>query len=442
MLLLASPLYGSESKGAVAAAGRVDTAAPVVMGLGTPLAKLPGYSGGALSAVKPCGSGYYQATIHSTNKKQFDDYCASLQSHGFALYAEHAITNNYFRTYRKGALMAHAYLVGGSGQVRIVAAENATLPALSAPRYAKVKDASFTFFGLGKGGSVGGLGCLFQFEDGSFFIVDGGHNTAVEAKDIYNKLRELAPDKSRIVIRGWLITHAHSDHCGAFLTFASTYGRLSTIRIESFLFNFCNTPEQTQYLSERDRSMSAVIRTIAETYPDAAIYKPLTGQTFHYAGADMEVLYCMSDFLPQVIGTETPDADKANADGNIQTVVFRMKLAGQTILVTGDAAKVCVDDMCARYGACLKSDMMTVPHHGWNENRYRARNGTIQLYTLVDPAVVFWPDGAKAQAKKLAWDGKPGGNWEANGYLINRLHVKRCVVAGSVTQTFPLPYTP
>ena len=98
--------------------------------------------------------------------------------------------------------------------------------------------------------------------------------------------------------------------------------------------------------------------------------------------------------------------------------------------------------MCARYGACLKSDMMTVPHHGWNENRYRARNGTIQLYTLVDPAVVFWPDGAKAQAKKVAWDGKPGGNWEANSYLINRLHVKQCIVAGSTTRTFALPYTP
>jgi glyoxylase-like metal-dependent hydrolase (beta-lactamase superfamily II) len=446
LLLLTSPLYGSGSKQpappqpSVTPAGRADTAVPVVMGLGTPLAKLPGYSGGTLSAVKPCGSGYYQAIIDGTNQKQFDNYCASLQGHGFTLYGDHAITNNYFRTYRKGALMAHAYLVGYSGQVRIVAAENTTLPALAAPDYSKLKNASFTFFGVEQGGSEGGLGCMFQFEDGSFFLVDGGHNTAAEAKAIYDKLRELAPDQNRIVIRAWLITHAHGDHYGALLKFAHTYGSLSTIKIESFIFNFCNTPEQTQYLKDRDRSMSAVISAIAGTYPGAALYKPLTGQTFHYAGAEMEVLYCMSDFLPQIIGKEMPGADEANADGNIQTVVCRMKLAGQTILVTGDTAQVCVDEMCARYGTWLKSDMMTVPHHGWNENRYRARNGTIPFYTLVDPMVVFWPDGVKAQAEKMAWNGKPGGNWEANYFLINRLHVKQCIVAGSATQTFALPY--
>lgn len=452
-LLLLTPLITGGKSNTVSAdtqaapppvitAGRTNAAIPTVLGLGTPLAELPACSDGSLSVVKPCGSGYYQAIIRHTSKEQFDNYCASLQDHGFTLYADHTIMNNYFRTYRKGALMAHAYLTGYSDQMRLVAAINATMPPVSAPRHTKVKDANFTFFGLEKGGSEGGLGCMFQFEDGSFFLVDGGHNTAAEAKDIYDKLRELAPDKNSIVIRAWLITHAHSDHYGALLEFANTCGSLSAIRIESFIFNFCDTPEQTQYLKDRARSMSTVSSTIARTYPDAAIYKPLTGQTFHYPGAEMEVLYCMSDFLPQIIGQEVSDADQTSADGNIQTVVFRMKIAGQTILVTGDAAKVCVDEMCARYGAYLKSDMMTVPHHGWNENRYRARNGTVQFYSLVDPTVVFWPDGVKAQAEKMAWNGKSGGNWEANWYLINRLRVKQCIVAGSTTQTLPLPYTP
>ena len=409
--------------------------------LGTPLASLPSYSGGTLSAVKSCGGGYYQAIINRTNKKQFDDYCTNLQGHGFTLYSDYAMTNNYFRTYRRGSLMAHAYLVGYSEQVRLVAAANATLPATSAPRYSKVKDASFTLFGLEKGGSEGGLGCMFQFEDGSFFVVDGGHNTIAETKDIYDKLCELAPDRNNILIRAWLITHAHGDHYGALLGFADTYGSLKTIKIESFIFNFCDTREQTQYLKDSGRSMSTVTSRIARTYSGAAVFKPLTGQAFHYAGADMEVLYCMSDFLPQTIGLEMAGADQANADGNIQTLVFRMKLAGRTILVTGDSAKVCVDEMCARYGTYLRSDMMTVPHHGWNENRYRARNGTVQFYSLVDPTVVFWPDGVKAQATKMVWNGKPGGDWEANYFLINRLHVKKCVVAGSKTQTLALPHS-
>jgi hypothetical protein len=83
--------------------------------------------------------------------------------------------------------------------------------------------------------------------------------------------------------------------------------------------------------------------------------------------------------------------------------------------------------------------MLTVPHHGWNQNRYRARNGTVQFYSLVDPAVVFWPDGVKAQAEKLKWNGEPGSDWEANFFLINRLQVKKCIIAGSNTRTLMLP---
>ena len=137
--------------------------------------------------------------------------------------------------------MVHAYLVGYSDQVRLVAAANATMPAVSSPRYTKVKDASFTLFGLEKGGGEGGLGCMFQFEDGSFFLVDGGHNTIAETKDIYDKLCGLAPDKNNIMIRAWLLTHAHGDHYGALLGFADTYGSLDTIKIETFIFNFCDT---------------------------------------------------------------------------------------------------------------------------------------------------------------------------------------------------------
>lgn len=413
-----------------------------IRGLGRPLAKLPGYAGGTLSPEYACGGGYYQVIISNTTQAQFDHYCLTLQQNGFTRYAGCTMSNNYFATYVQGALMAHLYLTAYSSQVRIIAAENVRLPALRAASYTKVKEASFTLFGLEKGGDDGGLGCMFQFEDGSFFIVDGGHDTAAEARDICDKLRALAPDKNHIVIRAWLITHAHGDHYGALVRFAQTYGSVSAIRIESFVFNFCDTAEQTRYLSDRGGSMNTVKSTVTRYYPGAGVFKPLTGQTFHYAGAEMEVLYCVSDFLPQTIGTETADADKTNADGNIQTVVFRMRIAGQTVLVTGDAAKVCVDEMSARYGHYLKSNMMTVPHHGWNENRYRARNGTVQFYTLVDPSVVFWPDGVKAQKKKLKWNGKAGGDWEANDYLRNRLHVRECLVAGSTTRTVVLPYTP
>ena len=149
----------------------------------------------------------------------------------------------------------------------------------------------------------------------------------------------------------------------------------------------------------------------------------------------------MSDFLPTIVGEENiEDIDKTKVDGNLKNVVYRFFIGGQRVLVTGDASKVNIDEICARYGEYLKSDIMTVPHHGHNQNRYRARNGTKELYTLVDPSIVMWPDGVSAQKKKMAWDGVAGSAWEANYYLVNSLHVKEVIVAGKTTTTVTLPY--
>jgi hypothetical protein len=84
----------------------------------------------------------------------------------------------------------------------------------------------------------------------------------------------------------WVITHAHDDHYGAFVKFASVYGALSKIKVESFIFNFCDTTEETKYMSEGTSSCSKVRSTIKSKYPKARIYKCLTGQVSHYAGAE------------------------------------------------------------------------------------------------------------------------------------------------------------
>lgn len=399
---------------------------------------IPVFPGGDLEAITDCSDGFTQVTITGTDTAMFTEYRTLLTGAGFTLYDENEMAENQFATYTKSTQTVYMYYVPYSKTTRIVASVGALLPDTEKPVYTKVRECSFTLFGSGSG-----LGCMMQLEDGSFVIIDGGNNTVAEASQIYSKLTELAPDQSNIIIRAWVITHAHGDHYGAFARFASNYGSLSKIKVESFIFNFCDTAEQTQYMSDGTGSFTRVRNIIKSTYPKANVYKCLTGQVFHFAGADMEILNCMSDFIPQIIGLERGDADLTAADGNIQSIVVRFITTAeksQSVMVTGDVSKVCVDEMCARFGAYLKSDIMTVPHHGWNENRYRARNGTIGLYTLVDPTVVLWPDSVSAQAKKMLWDGKPGSNWEANYFLINSLHVKKCIVAGSTTVTFTLPY--
>ena len=206
------------------------------------------------------------------------------------------------------------------------------------------------------------------------------------------------------------------------------------------MINFCDAEEQHQYSSSG--TFHLTLNCIDEYWKDSDIYKPLTGQVYKFAGCDCEIFYCMSDFIPAVIGEECPDAEKAKVDGNIQSVAFRFKVCGQDIFITSDLAKVNIDEMCKRYGQYMKSDIMTVPHHANDKDSYRARNGTIEFYDLVDPETVLWPDRKVNYKKRLEWNGVPGANFERNYYLVNCLHVKECIVSGDTTRFLPLPYHP
>lgn len=389
-------------------------------------------------SLNECGDDFYQATFTGMTREVFDRLCAGLEAGGAEKYAHNSMPGAVFATYTKDKALIHTYFVEHSGEIRAVIAEGKPLPSVAEVEYKKVCEPTFTLMGLEKGGSSGGLGCILRLEDGSFIIIDGGHKTAAEGDDIYQTLLSQSTD-GKVVIRAWIFTHAHGDHYGAFMSFSSRHASDKRFTVESFIFNYCNTKEQNQFSASGN--FDSTYNTINKYWKNVTVYKGLTGQVYRFAGCDMEILYCMSDFIPQVIGLERSDADKSAVDGNLQNMTMRFSVAGQKILVTGDASKYNVDEMCDRYGEYLKSDIMTVPHHGWNENRYRARNGTVEFYRFVDPVYVMWPDGDAAQQKKMQWDGVSGSNWEANYYLINSLHVKELYVAGSVTKTFVLPYS-
>lgn len=403
--------------------------------------EVPTYKGFTKASFNPAGDDYEQITLTNTTKDEFDQYRKTLENSGFSLYTENTIGVNFFATYLKNDLMVHVYHAQNLSETRIVACKNPVLPSTEAVSYTKVCEPTFTLLSCSIGNTTNnnGLGCIIGLEDGSFIIVDGGFNLSSDAKSLYQKLQELAPDKNNILIRAWFITHAHGDHYGNMIAFSKLYSKNKGVTVESFIYNFCNTAEQNQYSSSG--SFSKVTDAVSTYWSNSTVYKPLTGQVFKFPGCDMEIFYSMSDFLPNIIGTEVSDADKSSVDANIQSVVASFQMCGQSILVTGDTSKVCVDDMCKRYGEELKSDIMTVPHHGYNNDSYRARNGTKEFYKLVDPTTVMWPASIKGYEAKLTWNTETGKN-EANYYLLNLLHVKKVFVAGDSHKTVTLPYNP
>ncbi len=390
--------------------------------------------------ISDCGDGFDQATVTESSKETYEEYLHALESSGFTLYTRRNVKGNLYSIYRKNLVTFHVNWTPHSSEMRIISSLGSKPPSLETVSYEKKTEPTFTLMGLEKGGNDGGLGCIAGLEDGSFLIIDGGHNVQSDAEDIYNTLRTLAPDPDHILIRAWIITHGHGDHDGAFAKFSQLYAETGIFTVESFLYNFCDTAEQNQY--SVSCYASSTVNTIRRYWSDSTIYKGITGELYRFPGAQVEILYCMSDFLPSVIGAEPniPDIIKDRVDGNISTMVFRLTLGGQTILITGDTTKTNMDEMCNRYGDYLKSDMMTVAHHGYNHNSYRARNATKEFYDLVDPETVFWPSAADKFAERTNWSGTPGSNCEANYYLIHSLHVKECIVSGSTTRTLTLPY--
>ncbi len=389
-----------------------------------------------------CGDNVRQVTLKGVTKEIFEEYNRSLADEGYDLHAENNIAGNLFATYTKDNVTFHNYFIEYSKEMRIVVSKGKPLPSTEEVKYTKVTEPSVTLMGLEKSGEIGGMGIIIQLPDGSFIVYDGGNNKEAEAKDLRDTLLKLAPDKKKVIIRAWVISHGHGDHYGAFVRFSKNYAKSGIFTVESFIYNFCDTPEQKKH--SESCTYDSTNKAIVDYWPNATVYKGLTGQVYKFAGCELEVLYCMSDFLPQIIGEEKGiyDINKDKVDGNIETMVVRAKIGGQTLLLNGDTTVTNINEMCKRYGDELKSDIMTVPHHGHNRNSYRARNSTKEFYTLIDPETVLWPCGASEAPKRLNWNGKPGGDYENNYYLINQLNVKEYIVAGSTTKTLPLPYKP
>ena len=353
---------------------------------------VPGYPGGKIEDISELGDGYYQVTIYDTDREMYEGYEAVVTAEGYALYSENEISGNSYSTYTKDEKMLYYYYCENTGETRIITASRAKLPSLEAPEYKKVCEPAYiTLKVLDDTGTVKGdaQGAIIRFEDGSFLVYDGGNKNTHQAKHIYDTLVEYAPDPKNIVIRAWMFSHFHSDHTGAFQAFVARYKNAKTFTVECFIYNFCNTTEQTQTISNGQMiSTEDAIDTLSLNIP---VYKCMTGQIYRFPGMDMEILATMSDFIPQVIGYEAADADLTKGDGNTMTVVSRLTTLSEknTCMLTGDATNIVLNCMVDRYGAeYLDSNIVTTPHHAHNRDSYRARNATIKFYDAVKPDIL------------------------------------------------------
>ena len=269
----------------------------------------------------------------------------------------------------------------------------------------------------------GGMSYVWLLADGTFFIIDGGYETATEALNLCKFLIEHNPRQGKPVVSGWYFSHTHSDHIGAIQAFAESYA--ASIDVKAFYYHFENAIPK------------GFLNATAE-WSGAVHYARLhTGMQIELPGITVNVIYTLEDQY-----SDYPE------NGNDYSAVIRVDVKGQRVMFLGDI-QLAASKRLMRYigNDILKSDIVQFSHHGYE-------GGTRQLYDAIKAPTVLWPlNYVSTQASYgsvcnvfAKWYNKSSGGegTMANSYIsTSASYCKQIIVAGgSASQEITFPYTP
>ena len=318
-----------------------------------------------------CGAGYYQVTYERiTSFDTMKAYVRQLKAEGYAQHSENAINGNRFATYVKDGAKVHMTWFKSKGVFQIEYGKTGYLPPKEAPTdYQKVATPSVAQMKL----TETGLSMVFQCEDGSFVIVDGGADGEENRQVLWNYLVSRLPageTKPRVT---WIITHIHGDHIGMIPTFLAEHRNDMILSLAAYRFpNFESTKFQSEETGNYNQIANDLAQAFAGNFPQTPVWSFNTGDQLLLPGGKIEFLYTHPNMYPTDLSWV-----------NDSSSVFCVTLAGKTTMVFGDAENLESYQIYKVYGSTLKSDVMQVPHHG-------AGTSSWALYSAVDPSICLW----------------------------------------------------
>ena len=383
------------------------------------------------------------------NVSAYNAYCNKLKAEGYTVYQENTVENSFFKTFinrSTGVSLYVAYnayahkneygsyewtiskkvdsaVVGNVYDydpcIRVVSAplDSANLiptELLSKQSYVKRTDSSITTIPLYQ--VAVGSSYVITLEDGRFIVLDGGgvgDNGGNEHEVLWQTLRSLytriygqEPTKSNpIRIAAWVLSHGHWDHYYAFESMLQKYGSTGLLKMDYMIANL--PAEDSVYAMPIDTIVSSTYVQQLQGYVSGFTHvKVHTGQKLYFANTVLEVLTTWEDLNPLV-----------SNNGNDTNTVIRFEFFNQnapssapiSFLYTADANRWQSRFLCATYGDYLKSDMMTVAHHG-------NVGCEIELYEKVSPTAIWWPHNAQAVKNYL----NPSKNGNAIPYEVDQ----------------------
>lgn len=382
--------------------------------------EIPRFANGIHPMMEDEGDSTPLAIKHGASVEMYEAYLASVESAGYTLHSKNTIGENRFAAYTNGEYTVNAGYYAYEKTIRVTIGKGAQLPISEKENVWTKNDSvvtSLASMGLGEAdGSC--MGYCYQLADGSFMVIDGGYEN--DAAILYDYMKAKAPG-GEIKIAAWIITHADSDHRGAFVQFVKDYSE--TVTVEKLMINFPN--ESTS--SELGSGKPVDVEMAASRMPDCTVYKVHTGQKFYIRNAVVEMLYTIDSSLPDKMFVY-----------NDTSLVFTVDVEGERAMFTGDAGDEVAEILVSMYGDYLKSDILQLAHHGLRNGHDKSMPHTKDFYRLVRPEIVLWPNTNKAYLDTSNVDTATAlMDWN----LVALESARECYLAGYATTVLELPYS-
>ena len=213
------------------------------------------------------------------------------------------------------------------------------------------------------------MGYVITLSDGSFIIVDGGYEH--ENNRLYKELVSLNGGEDNIVIRAWLITHAHNDHYECFTSFAEKYA--GKVTLECFMY--CPETPASRVSGWGGILTWGEIYDYINKFENTKVLIVHTGMEFTFGNVKMEILFSSDDILIDY----TPD------NQNAISIVSRFYTGAASALLLSDSREECARYyQLPYYGDYLKSDICQAAHHG-------VENYPLYMYDIIRAPIMFYP---------------------------------------------------
>ena len=349
------------------------------------LQNVPKYEGGTQTEVETVDD-TKMVVVANTDLAAFQKYCSTVTSSGYTLYSNRDnIDGNYFYTFTKGNSALTVYYTDGRKETRIISGPIKDIPSKEiddTPEDPEKYKPTLTMIGPSES-IENGLALIYQLPNGKFLIIDGGYFLSDR---VYKELRELQPDATKFTITGWFVSHPHGDHQETLEEFIKLHS--TEVDIEGIYFNYhipsyydsFTAPEQQTEAAKEGHSVIRLQNLIDKHLSRRTkIVKPHTGQIYTFGkSASVEIISTVEDFLPTKLDNL-----------NTSSMIVRVTVAGMSTMALGDATKNTKTIVLQMYSKHLKSDIVTLAHHGvWVD--------TPEMYTAVGAKVLLWPSNTES----------------------------------------------